>query len=560
LHILSNLGSLPSSPYIEALQPAEFRWTVLARRILILAVVLGSEALVASVLLDGASLARNGLAGPLTRFLAAWGAWIVRGIVGFAALFTTFAYLKHSAALNALSVEVEQSPIRGALILAHFAAISVFGLLSAILYGGVLFSPPQDLIVVAWAIEGLAAVLLIGLALAPATLWAKLVRLTGKLWLYASAASVAACVLGEESRRLWEPAAKLTFRLVRLMLSPVLSDMILQPDRLRLGTQRFTVIISPECSGLEGVGLLLIFGAIWLVLFRDEIRFPQSLVLLPACILVLSSLNALRLAVLILIGNAGAREIALGGFHSQAGWIAFNTVAFGLSIAARRVTWFSLRASSAREPVPETADATSAYLLPFLAILAAGILSRALSGNFEWLYSLRFFAAVAALWTFRKSYSELEWKLRWVAPLMGALAFLVWIAMSPRGSTPMPVPLANASAALRIAWIAFRVLGAVVTVPIAEELAFRGYLLRRLITPHFESVPFRAFSWFSLILSSMIFGILHGGLWIAGIAAGVLYALAVRWSGRLTDAMIAHATTNGILAIYVLVYQKWALW
>jgi hypothetical protein len=80
------LDSLPSAPFIEAVHPAEFRWTVLARRILILALVLGSEALVASVLLDGASLTRNGLAGPLTRFLTAWGVWIVKGIVGFAAL------------------------------------------------------------------------------------------------------------------------------------------------------------------------------------------------------------------------------------------------------------------------------------------------------------------------------------------------------------------------------------------------------------------------------------------------------------------------------------------
>ena len=34
------------------------------------------------------------------------------------------------------------------------------------------------------------------------------------------------------------------------------------------------------------------------------------------------------------IGNAGAPDIAAGGFHSQAGWIAFCSVAFGLSVAA----------------------------------------------------------------------------------------------------------------------------------------------------------------------------------------------------------------------------------
>lgn len=202
------MGSPSSPPFIAALQPAEFHWSALARRILILAVLLGSEALAASLLLDGASLGRYSHPGPLTAFLAAWGAWTVKGIIGFAALFTTFAYLKHRDALNRLSDELEQSPIRASLLIGHFAAIATFGLLSAMLYGGLLPSLPADLVVVLWFTAGLASVVLIGLALAPLTLWATLVRITGRLWLYASAASIAACVLGEESRRLGEPAAR----------------------------------------------------------------------------------------------------------------------------------------------------------------------------------------------------------------------------------------------------------------------------------------------------------------------------------------------------------------
>lgn len=511
----------------------------------------------------------------LSGLLAGWGAWTVKSIVGFAALFTTFAYLKHKAALTVLSEVAERSPIRYTLLAAHFAVLAGFGYLSAILYGRATPSLPLDLIAVLWGIAGVASVVLIGLVVAPRKLWASLVRSTGMLWAYALLASIAACLLGAESRRLWEPAAKLTFGLVKLILGPFVSDMILQPDRLRIGTHRFTVIIAPECSGLEGVGLLLIFGSVWLVLFRNEIRFPQSLALLPAGVLLLFLLNAVRLAVLILIGNAGAREVALGGFHSQAGWIAFNSVAFGLSIAARRVPWFSTQGFSTPEGSAhvlesEAADlashnATAAYLVPFLAILAAGILARAFSGNFEWLYSLRFFAALAALWLFRKSYSDLDWKAGWAPPLLGALAFLVWIVLDrlvggPHGPTPMPAPLASAPPAIRVLWIVLRIFGAVVTVPIAEELAFRGFLLRRLIAPKFESVSFVAFTWFSVVLSSLIFGILHGGLWIAGMAVGILYAFAVRRQGRLTDAMIAHATTNGLLAAYILTFQRWYLW
>ena len=72
---------------------------------------------------------------------------------------------------------------------------------------------------------------------------------------------------------------------------------------------------------------MIAFGIVWLLLFRKESRFPQALVLIPAGVVLIYLLNAARIAALILIGDAGAERIALGGFHSQAGWIAFNLVA-----------------------------------------------------------------------------------------------------------------------------------------------------------------------------------------------------------------------------------------
>jgi|GEM_PF-4779554 len=97
----------------------------------------------------------------------------------------------------------------------------------------------------------------------------------------------------------------------------------------------------------------------------------------------------------------------------------------------------------------------------------------ALTGRFEWLYPLRFFAAAEAL---------------------GAGVFILWIGLDGVMGSPvamaMPVALSASSAAPRITWISFLVLAATVTVPIAEELAFRGFLLRRLHSQDFESVPF----------------------------------------------------------------------
>jgi len=108
-------------------------------------------------------------------------------------------------------------------------------------------------------------------------------------------------------------------------------------------------------------------------------------------------------------------------------------------------------------------------------------------------------------------------------------------------------------------WLLARVLGSVVVVPIAEELAFRGYLLRRLIAADFTAVSPKQFTVFSFLVSSVAFGLLHGR-WLAGILAGMIYALAQYRRGELSDAVVAHAVTNGLLAAYVLLAGQWAFW
>ena len=89
-------------------------------------------------------------------------------------------------------------------------------------------------------------------------------------------------------------------------------------------------MISRECSGYEGLGLILVFTTAWLWFHRADWRFPQALVLIPVGLATIWIFNCLRIAALLLIGTAGAPAIALGGFHSQAGWLGFNVVALGI--------------------------------------------------------------------------------------------------------------------------------------------------------------------------------------------------------------------------------------
>ncbi len=353
-----------------------------------------------------------------------------------------------------------------------------------------------------------------------------------------------------------------------MFLSPFVSGIISNPATMVIGTQRFHVQIANQCSGLEGVGLILAFGILWLLLFRSECQFPRSLVLIPFGITLSFLLNSVRIAALILIGNAGAPQVAVGGFHSQAGWIAFSAVGVGFCLVVQRVPWFTTKQQSWESLGTATHNPTAAFLLPFLMILAAGMIAGAAkgTGSLEWLYPLRFIAAVGMLRVFRRNYASLSWRCDWLAPAIGVIVFVIWIGLD-RFSNPTPiadrevsVALMTSSTVARATWITFRVLAAVVTVPLAEELAFRGFLMRRLISSDFDSVSFRRFSWFALLASSAAFGLLHGGYWIAGTVAGILFGLAVIRRGRIGEAVIAHATANALLAAYVVTFHKWHLW
>jgi CAAX prenyl protease-like protein len=124
----------------------------------------------------------------------------------------------------------------------------------------------------------------------------------------------------------------------------------------------------------------------------------------------------------------------------------------------------------------------------------------------------------------------------------------------------MPGALAGLSPLARAAWITCRILAAVVTVPIAEELAYRGYLMRRLVSSDFESVPFRAIRWPALLVSAIIFGFAHGSLWLPGILAGLAYGTLLVVSGRIGETVAAHATSNVLIAALVLFGHQWQLW
>lgn len=492
---------------------------------------------------------------------------LARALVTFLFFFFTFGYFKVRGNLSQISHQLAGKMAGAKFLAAHAIAMLAFLGLSAIPQGAGDSAWKAVSLSAAWYLSGLSALALCGFAFIPPRFWLTLVRCTGRLWIFAAASAgiawyVVSPLWSAWDETGWKPGIGLTFALTAKLLKPLLPNLIVDRANLLMGTPQFGVQIGGACSGVEGAGLMLVFSVAWLWLFRAERRFPQALLVVPLSMAVMWLLNAVRLAVLILIGNAGAPKIAMGGFHSQAGWITFNIVALCVVLIAGKIRWWST-AAPVTEIREHTVNPTAGYVAPFLVILAAAMISRAGSSDFEWLYPIRFLAAAAALWSFRARYADLDWRCSWYAPVAGAVVFLIWVSFAAfHGSSAgaMPVALAAALPLARTAWIACRVLAAVITVPVAEELAFRGFLLRRLISADFETLDPRTFTWVAVLVSSGVFGVLHGSRWIEGSAAGFLYAFALLRRGRIGDAVAAHAVTNALIAITVLFGGKWGYW
>jgi len=492
------------------------------------------------------------------------GAWKVRLLVTLAVIGLLFWQARGKRNLDRISEPPAGAGLAWSWLLAHLSAILLFAGLTFILFVNRPQGAGADFLVVGWIATGVAAIVLAAFAFLPPAFWREALRGTGDVWAYILVLGVGACALAAYATPIWSPLARWTLRLAWVLLRPFVPGLTADPSHMTFGTHSFSVEVAPACSGYEGIGLILAFTTGWLWFFRREWRFPRALLLLPLGVATIWVFNAMRVAGLVLIGVAGAPEIALQGFHSHAGWIAFNIVALGTCLAARRIPWLSIAGGGTAIAERSEPNPVAPYLMPFLGILAAGMVAGLASSNgFEWLYVLRVAAAAAALWYFRDRYRALDWRVGWPAVALGGLVFVIWIALEPlAGSvrTGPPLALTSAPAVARMAWLAFRIIGAVITVPLAEELAFRGFLLRRLVSADFESVVWRTFAWTPFLISSIGFGLLHGDRWLAGSIAGMIYAFAVMRRGKIGEAVAAHAVTNALLAIYVLVTGNWQLW
>jgi exosortase E/protease (VPEID-CTERM system) len=549
-------GPLVALPDQHEIPPVSSRRIPLSARLALVAAGLFLEKFLLSFFMDsGSAGAARGIGA------AAYVAqhWAFYFLVTLAVSLSLFAHVRGSPQLLEIDAAARAVPLRWRWLLAHVALLPPLAALTFLLYSPNGDEMPFVLVLGVWAVLAIALVLTLLAAAAPWILWHRGARKLGGLWLYALAAAAASAAAMQWTRTHWAGMEHLTFDGVRLLLTPFLPNVQADPATLVIDTGRFAVQIMAACSGVEGMGLMLAFCSVWLLLFRKEYIFPRALVLIPASLVLIFVLNVVRISLLVLLGHVGFEPIAVYGFHSQAGWIAFNCAAGFVASASRRSPALNLNAK--REAIG-VENPTATYLVPFLAILAAGMLAAALSSGFEALYALRPIAAGLALYRYWPRLRRLQWRVTWRGPAVGIVAFVVWVmgARLHDGPEPMPAELATMPVALSLSWIAIRAIASATVVPLAEELAFRGFLMRRLVAADFQAVPYQSVGIGALLLSAIVFGFSHGTMWFPAIVAGLLYGVVTRHSGTLGEAVSAHATTNALIAALVLFDGRWQLW
>lgn len=111
------------------------------------------------------------------------------------------------------------------------------------------------------------------------------------------------------------------------------------------------------------------------------------------------------------------------------------------------------------------------------------------------------------------------------------------------------------------AWtfIGFRLLGIALVVPIAEELFWRGFLLRWLIDPEWERVPIGEYTFASCMIVTLMFTLAHPE-WLAAATYCLLINGLLYWKRDLWLCIVAHAVSNLALVVYVLNFEQWELW
>jgi CAAX protease family protein len=200
----------------------------------------------------------------------------------------------------------------------------------------------------------------------------------------------------------------------------------------------------------------------------------------------------------------------------------------------------------------------------------------------HWLYPVQTLLTLGVLFHFRNSYQFRPIQGLFLAAAVGMVGIAFWIAPGflfqrfgmPDGSWRYlgfaertdgfdPGFIATHSHFLYWCAIVMRFVRLVVVVPLAEEIFWRGFLMRYIVDMDgdYWKVPFGTFHFRSFVAVTTLFMAAHATIdYVPAVIFGsMMYWLAVR-TKSLAACVMAHAVANLTLGVYVMTWEQWGYW
>ena len=213
----------------------------------------------------------------------------------------------------------------------------------------------------------------------------------------------------------------------------------------------------------------------------------------------------------------------------------------------------------------------AAYCTPMVAFLALTWLG----GNSPGLYLSSYVAKTVIVGSmlvyFWPKYTAIRWTHLWLGVIAGIIGVFQWVGMQlwlqdhwevfrPAAGKFQPTEYFTTQWGL-VAFLTIRIIGAVVVVPVMEELFWRDFLWRTCSTREpFKTEPVGVWNVQAFAVVCLAFASVHGNWWLTSIIwAGMIGGLLV-YTKSLGACIIAHAVTNLLLAGYVMGTRDWSFW
>jgi CAAX prenyl protease-like protein len=111
-----------------------------------------------------------------------------------------------------------------------------------------------------------------------------------------------------------------------------------------------------------------------------------------------------------------------------------------------------------------------------------------------------------------------------------------------------------------VVFLVLRTGGSALLVPIIEELFWRAWLMRWVISPNIETVPLGTYDRLAFWVTAALFAAEHGPYWEVGLVAGIAYNWWMVRTRSLGDCILAHGVTNLALGLFVVRSGQWQYW